>query len=100
MVVGLPHVLPCPAPRVVYADGELPDGTQRRRRRRKPESTDGVDEVIHVPSKLGDIESSRIDRAKRECPVPKPGGVVGELLGFHKSTASESNPRPESQPNR
>ena len=26
---------------------------------------------------------------KRECPVPKPGGVVGEMLGFKKSSSDE-----------
>jgi cytochrome c oxidase assembly factor 2 len=30
-VVALPHILPCPAPRLAYADGEMPDGTPQRR---------------------------------------------------------------------
>lgn len=29
-------------------------------------------------------------RSKRECPVPKPGGKVGELLGFKQSTKSQA----------
>lgn len=24
-------------------------------------------------------------RKERECPVPKPGGVIGDLMGFNKS---------------
>jgi hypothetical protein len=25
-------------------------------------------------------------RPRRDCPVPKPGGMLGELLGFHNKT--------------
>jgi cytochrome c oxidase assembly factor 2 len=27
-------------------------------------------------------EAAKIEKLGRECPVPKPGGIVGELLGF------------------
>ncbi|KAK7743089.1 hypothetical protein SLS53_004174 [Cytospora paraplurivora] len=38
-VVALPHLLPCPAPRVTYADGEIVvDQDGKRRRRRRPTS--------------------------------------------------------------
>jgi cytochrome c oxidase assembly factor 2 len=30
---------------------------------------------------------------KRECPVPKPGGIVGEILGF-KSSSGEKGSKP------
>jgi cytochrome c oxidase assembly factor 2 len=39
------------------------------------ESADEEDESL-VPAR----------KAKRECPAPKPGGVVGEMLGFKKSS--------------
>lgn len=26
---------------------------------------------------------------KRECPVPKPGGILGEWLGFHSNGGGE-----------
>lgn len=29
-------------------------------------------------------DSSLLDLRKRECPVPKPSGLVGQLLGFEK----------------
>lgn len=29
-------------------------------------------------------------RPKRECPVPKPGGIVGQIMGFK----NEERPRP------
>ncbi|KAI0396269.1 hypothetical protein F5Y17DRAFT_128633 [Xylariaceae sp. FL0594] len=137
LVVGLPHILPCPAPRVAYADASnAPDdkntnGNRRRVRRRSPEQDtanvkDGIarfeveegDAVaaerngslrkISIPrtptttssstaiSAGAEIErgttqpealatnSSTAPRGKRECPVPKPGGVIGELMGFRK----------------
>lgn len=86
LVVGLPHILPCPAPRVTYAEGEIvvgEDGKRRRRKRREtPEVKDGIVQFESTPA---DAESMRLqaERSKRECPVPKPGGMLGEWLGFH-----------------
>ena len=39
-----------------------------------------------------DADESQISarKLKRECPVPKPGGLVGEILGF-KSNISSSD---------
>ena len=31
---------------------------------------------------------------KRECPVPKPGGIVGEILGFKSSSGEGKGSRP------
>lgn len=39
-----------------------------------------------------EIEGSR-NLAKRECPVPKPGGVLGGILGF-KSSVDEKGSKP------
>ncbi|KAK5660233.1 hypothetical protein OQA88_12767 [Cercophora sp. LCS_1] len=89
-VVALPHVLPCPAPRGVRADGEMVDGTKRRRRRR-PETTETPDGIVQFnPTSDGEMT----DRTKRECPVPKPGGKIGELLGFGKGSGDDSSTRP------
>lgn len=93
VVVAIPHILPCPAPRVVYADGEVPDGaTPRRRRRRKCLDDGGA--VALKDSAVVDEESDDFEAAlgenmkdrkpKRECPVPKPTGLVAEILGFKK----------------
>lgn len=95
LVVGLPHLLPCPAPRVTFADGEMPDGSGRRRRRRKPEITETTEGSIVDFNGMDDNEIRA--RTKRECPVPKPGGTVGELLGFGKAkatAAAEDSSRP------
>ncbi|KAI1209909.1 uncharacterized protein F4807DRAFT_78096 [Annulohypoxylon truncatum] len=96
-VVGLPHILPCPAPRVKYADSEVaPDGT-RRRRRRKPEPAEAKDGIVQFESPSEDFEKIAAEtggaatraRKERECPVPKPGGVIGNLMGFNKSKIEE-----------
>ena len=81
-VVALPHALPCPAPRVVYADSEtLVDENGRRRRRRA--------QPVAVKDGVAQFEGSSEEAEKRErqCPVPKPGGILGEMLGFHKPRA-------------
>ena len=51
----------------------------------------GTDEVQEVArTDVGRIDSRKF---KRECPVPKPGGLVGEILGFRGS----SNGKPEGE---
>ncbi|KAB5572012.1 hypothetical protein GE09DRAFT_652143 [Coniochaeta sp. 2T2.1] len=94
-VVALPHILPCPAPRVKYADGEMPP-EGKRRRRRKPEITETPEgNIVDFGSSIED-EGPQTAKTKRECPVPKPGGAVGELLGFKKTTAgSDTRPSPD-----
>lgn len=95
-VVGLPHLLPCPAPRVAYADGDIivgEDGRRRRRRRRdSPETRDGIVSFDQVADE--ETLREREERLKRECPVPKPGGMLGEWLGFHgPSKEAQGAPR-------
>lgn len=36
----------------------------------------------------------RLSKPKRECPVPKPGGLVGEILGFRPGSENEGSSRP------
>ncbi|KAI0459289.1 hypothetical protein F5B21DRAFT_456201 [Xylaria acuta] len=105
LVVGLPHLLPCPAPRVAYADAASPDGNRRRARRRSPQQTTEVKDGIAQFESVGDsgsssgsegtVETSAMTstapRGKRECPVPKPGGVIGELIGFKKEERSNAS---------
>jgi cytochrome c oxidase assembly factor 2 len=82
LVVGLPHILPCPAPRVAFLDGEMIDEDGRRRRRQQRVAAEPPDGIVRFANLEGDTTSR--PSAKRECPVPKPGGIVGELLGFKK----------------
>jgi len=101
LVVGLPHILPCPAPRVVFADGDImigEDGRRMRRRRKCPPTDSAASSEPATPADLLKDDESGDDSAslrelkerslKRECPIPKPGGKVGEILGF-KPTAKE-----------
>ncbi|KAI9649555.1 hypothetical protein NHQ30_002135 [Ciborinia camelliae] len=127
-IVALPHVLPCPAPRVAYADDG--SGSQRPRRRRRKCPVDEVGEqegeqeqgrrelkiaggeregkgqykdfnekmrkeMDSSPELEEDVEEIEGGRkpAKRECPVPKPGGIVGGILGF-KSSVDEKGSKP------
>lgn len=93
-VVALPHVLPCPAPRITYADGEIvQDENGRRRRRRRvqqqgQEAQGGIVQFNNITQE--DLADPEGNRSKRECPVPKPGGKVGELLGFKQTTKSQA----------
>ncbi|KXX79215.1 hypothetical protein MMYC01_203692 [Madurella mycetomatis] len=91
-VVALPHILPCPAPRRAYADGEMPhdlaaaDGSARRKRRRRLEGEEVAENgIVQFTPGEGDGPTKAKAKAasKRECPVPKPGGVLGEWLGFN-----------------
>jgi hypothetical protein len=72
------------------------DGQQiqriRRRRRRDLESSElnssvpgqslpAADDEVSTFLQMEE-EAARMQKYGRECPVPKPGGIVGEILGF------------------
>ncbi|KAJ5558527.1 hypothetical protein N7461_002499 [Penicillium sp. DV-2018c] len=114
LVVGLPHVFPCPSPRRTFADSEMTmttDGQQvpriRRRRRKEPEAgPDGsrpgqptavVDKEVTTFLQLEE-EAEKLAHINRECPVPKPKGVIGELLGFRNNIQANSQPQPSGVP--
>jgi cytochrome c oxidase assembly factor 2 len=89
LVVGIPHLLPCPADRRQFADSaECPDG--RVPRRRKKRDADGnLSNSANAPSSPAAAANdealaslSEDERPKRECPVPKPGGLLGQIIGF------------------
>ncbi|KIW64447.1 hypothetical protein PV04_09379 [Phialophora macrospora] len=114
IVVGIPHVFPCPRPRTGYAadagrvefdedgkpigrkprskasnasgDPEARKGTQRQppARQKGLNQTKDIDEEAALFRELA-AEAEMLERqAKmaRECPVPKPTGWVGRILGF------------------
>jgi cytochrome c oxidase assembly factor 2 len=82
LVVGIPHLLPCPADRRQFADSaECPDGrVQRRRRKRVDDGTTST--TATASSATANDELSEEERPKRECPMPKPGGILGQIIGF------------------
>ena len=62
-----------------FADSiETADGKVKRRRRKR---VDGNVEAANEAT--GDVMDED-GRPKRECPVPKPGGLVGHIMGFEK----------------
>lgn len=64
-------------------------------------NTDGS--VTEAPKDLKQIDDASSDgedgildqvkerRSRRECPVPKPGGVVGEILGFRSERDNDAS---------
>ncbi|RDI76916.1 hypothetical protein Vi05172_g13107 [Venturia inaequalis] len=109
IVVGLPHILPCPVPKS-YADSQDPNAPNQRRRRRRKPLTEGDGEAQEIST--GEVEGNEgFETARgRECPVPKPGGLIGTVMGFQKEKAErpvvriaplaekKSRPRTEGEP--
>ena len=113
VIVGLPHIFPCPAPRRTLADSQVEitaDGQEiiRPRRRRRTPEIPQADEMQHGkeiaaikagPTQFADssadevanflqmeAEAESLARIGRECPVPKPRGIVGQLLGLDRKS--------------
>lgn len=91
LVVGLPHVLPCPVPRTSFADSEMTeDGRRRRKRRTSPQegTTNKTEAAQAAKNETGIKTTEPISEAEmmreqsRECPVPKPTGIIGRVFGF------------------
>ncbi|KAK4560562.1 hypothetical protein LTR86_005759 [Recurvomyces mirabilis] len=83
LVVAAPHLLPCPVDRRQYADTvEMPDGSIKRRRRKTKNDVEG--DVEDVGDAVTATSSMANGRPKRECPVPKPGGLVGQMMGIEQ----------------
>lgn len=85
LIVGIPHVLPCPVPPRPLAEGETwevyTDKEGRRRRRRISKiDNDGTQADNKSDMGMDALEEAR--RRARECPVPKPTGLVGQIMGF------------------
>ncbi|BCS19228.1 uncharacterized protein APUU_12056A [Aspergillus puulaauensis] len=109
LVVGIPHVFPCPSPRRTFADSEMiitPDGQQIQRiRRRRRKDADDIPEGNILPQPSSTVadeevstflqleeEAKRFSAPGRECPVPKPTGIIGDLLGFSNRTTTQTTP--------
>lgn len=109
IIVGMPHIAPCPAPRQTMADAQIcvtADGQRviRRRRKQKTATTSESDAqsttaVSSVPEEVQSFRElqeeqqarTRTQKAGRECPVPKPGGVLGRMLGFEKGESRDGD---------
>lgn len=60
------------------------------------EATDSVTEGSVIEESSDDeVPMDGIARPKRgECPIPKPGGIVGEILGFRESSSGGKGAKP------
>lgn len=83
------------------ADGQQVPRVRRRRRKDLEAGPDGsqlgqptpavVDEEVSTFLQMEE-EAEKLSHINRECPVPKPKGVLGELLGFR---GIQSNAQPQ-----
>lgn len=86
LVVAAPHLIPCPVDPRTLADSADPTGETRRRRRRRILKAEDDDDDETCAEGLSEETKRRLAlrerlRAPRECPVPKPGGLIGTVLG-------------------
>jgi cytochrome c oxidase assembly factor 2 len=91
LVVATPHLLPCPVDNRAFADSN-PDAFSGRRRRRMVPKEETCNDITSEERKQK-LERQRRDEEwrapKRECPVPKPGGLIGQVLGIKKEEDEE-----------
>ncbi|KAF2845469.1 hypothetical protein T440DRAFT_434584 [Plenodomus tracheiphilus IPT5] len=83
LVVAAPHLIPCPVDPRTLADSADPTGENRRRRRRRvAESDQGetCNDVLSEERRRRAVLEEKLS-SRRECPVPKPGGLIGTVLG-------------------
>jgi hypothetical protein len=77
------------------------DGVSKRRKRRRKYSSpvgsrgESLNGTKEPEDKLVDDGDSLKDgvgetRLRRECPVPKPSGILGEILGFKSGSRRDS----------
>lgn len=96
----MPHIVPCPAPRVKFADSEFEvteDGKRRRRRRTTGAPIDesfGANREKRIPLHISEEEKAMMRKKAHECPVPKPPGIIGRVLGFKGEDSGEEESRP------
>ena len=87
LVVATPHLLPCPVDPRTLADSPNPDALsgepRRRRRARIPREGDETPKAT---------DADEWATPKRECPVPKPGGLIGQVLGLRKGADDAEKP--------
>ena len=95
LVVGLPHILPCPVSSRQHLDAttieEVIDENGRRVRRRvykklvmdqSTRTQEGDEREEGRTRKEQELGFGVAEAKDRECPVPKPGGFVGRWFGF------------------
>jgi hypothetical protein len=103
IVVGIPHVFPCPVPRHSYADSERQlqldkDGNPIPKRTPKQDSRLAKAEANKAKTLEDEAalfrqlqqEADMLEKQARECPVPRPKGWIGRVLGFESQQEQSS----------
>ena len=75
----------------------MEDGRRRRRRRTTDDPIDessGAGREVQTPLYISEEEKDRMRKKAHECPVPKPPGVIGRILGFNVEDREEEQSRP------
>ena len=75
----------------------MKDGRRRRRRRTTDDPIDessGVGREAPTSLYISEEEKERMRKKAHECPVPKPPGVFGRILGFNVEDREEEQCRP------
>lgn len=47
-----------------------------------------------MPLQISEEEQATMRKKAHECPVPKPPGIIGRVLGFKGQDSGEKQPRP------
>jgi cytochrome c oxidase assembly factor 2 len=77
VVVGIPHVFPCPRPRGGKLDGKTPSNLDRQK---DLIARTRLEEEIELFQML-ELEADELARQRRECPMPKPRTILGRIFG-------------------
>ena len=75
----------------------MEDGRRRRRRRTADDPIDessGAGREASMALYISEEEKDRMRKKAHECPVPKPPGVIGRILGFNVEDREEVQSRP------
>jgi cytochrome c oxidase assembly factor 2 len=94
LVVAAPHLIPCPVdPRTLTDSVDPVTGEIRRRRRRKLSEEETCNDIMYEERRRKTQIKEKL-APKRECPVPKPGGLIGQVLGLKTEEQEEDDTKP------
>lgn len=92
VVVSIPHLFPCPRPRVQYLDSDGRPLSLSGEQLKQLQATElEVEATIFRELQAEAERLEKLEREKRVCPIPKPGGFVGRMLGFEDQSKSNAN---------
>jgi cytochrome c oxidase assembly factor 2 len=89
LVVAAPHLIPCPVDPRTLADSADPTRENGRRRRRRLPEDESCNQVMSEERRRQRLLEEKLAAKKRECPVPKPGGLIGQVLGVQDEESKE-----------